>query len=108
MDAHGIFYVGTARPKPGKAAEAAGWWDEEGHALYSSLPGVSSLRSYASQFGLGGEYGIEFWFELENYAVLDQWNDVMAAEPQKYGPMFQKFFDLFEPGPSRVVGDWPD
>lgn len=31
-----------------------------------------------------------------------------AADPGEYGPIFQQFNDLFESGPSRLMGDWPE
>lgn len=106
MDAYGIFFVGTARTKPGKAAAAAQWWGEKGYDSYRSLPGVKSLRTYAGQFGLSGDYGIEFWYEVDNYAVMDRWDEAIAADPQEYGPLFEEFAEFFDVGPSRMMGDW--
>ena len=103
-----IFYVSTARPRPGKGSEAANWWKETGKPFFESIPGVKSLQTFAGQFGLSGEYGIEFWYELENYAVMDLWDKDVAANPQKYGSIFQEFNELFDSGPSRVMGDWPE
>jgi hypothetical protein len=108
MDMYKIFFVGTARPRPGKDGEAAEWWKETGQQAYESFPGVKSLRTLAGQFGLAGQYSIEFWYEIEDYAVMDRWDEVIAADPQKYGPLFQKFGELFETGPSRLLGSWPE
>ena len=108
MDLYRIYFVGTARFRPGKAEEATKWWKEEGAPFYAALPGVKSLRTFAAQFGLGGEYGLEFWYEVDNYAVMDVWDKVISDDPGKYGPVFVKFAELFEGGPSRLMGDWPE
>lgn len=108
MDLYRIYFVGTARFKPGKSQEATKWWREEGEPFYASLPGVKSLQTFASQFGLGGEYSLEFWYEVDDYAVMDVWDKVIADDPGKYGPMFLKFAELFDGGPSRMMGDWPE
>lgn len=108
MDLYRIYFVGTARSRPGKASEASKWWREEGEPFYASLPGVKSLQTYAAQFGLGGAYNLEFWYEIDDYAVMDAWDKVMSEDPGKYGPKFAKFAELFEGGPSRIMGDWPE
>jgi hypothetical protein len=103
-----IFFVGTAAARPGKGSECATWWREKGQAYFESFPGVKSLQAFASQFGLGRRHGFEFWFEIEDYAVLSQWDTGMAANPQKYGPLWVEYVELFETGPNRIVGDWPE
>ena len=108
MDTYRIFFVGTARSKPGIDGEAAKWWTEKGKPFYESMPGVKSLRTYAGQFGLDGKYSIEFWYEIENYGVMDQWDIDMLAHPDRYGPIFKEYGELFENGPSRLMGDWPE
>lgn len=108
MEMYKIFFVGTARPRPGNESKAAKWWEETGQQFYESLPGIKSLQVFSSQFGLGEVYGIEFWYELENYAVMDQWDEVIASDPKKFGPNFRRFNELFESGPSRLVGSWPE
>lgn len=109
MAMYRIYFVGTAKAKPGKSAAAAKWWREKGQAFYESLPGVKSVRVYASQFGLGGsDYGLELWTEIESYATMDRWDEDIAANAQKYGPFFHEFNDLFDSGPSRLMGDWPE
>ena len=108
MGMYRIYFVETAKPKPGKSDTATKWWREKGKAFYESLPGVKSVRAYVSQFGLGGAYGLEIWTEVENYAAMDRWDEDIAANPQKYGPAIREFHDLFESGPSRLMGDWPE
>jgi hypothetical protein len=49
------------------------------------------MLSFAGQFGLGGEFSLEFWYEIEDYAVMDHWDKVIAADPQKYGQVFEEF-----------------
>jgi hypothetical protein len=102
-----LFFVGTARPRPGQDSAAAEWWTEKGEAVYGSLPGVKSVQTFASQFGLAGEFTLEFWLEVASYGALDRWDDAMAAEPARYGQFFEEFNELFEGGPSRLMGDWP-
>ncbi len=108
MEAYRIYFVATARHRPGKAGAGAKWWTEKGQPVFGSLPGVRSVRVYATQFGLGGEYSLEFWYEVENYAALDKWDEAFEADPEKYGPALQGFNDLFEAGPGRMMGDWPE
>ncbi len=108
MDMYRLYFVSTAKTRPGKSSAAAEWWNEKGNPVFGSLSGVKSVKIYASQFGLGGEYSIEIWYEVENYAVMDQWDEDIAADPQKFGPIFEEFEDLFDLGPSRLVGDWPE
>ena len=108
MGLYRLYYVSTARTRPGKSVAAGAWWREKGQAFYHSLPGVKSARIVASQFGLGDTFGHELWLEIENYQVMDLWDQDMAANPQRYGPIFQEFNELFESGSSRLMGDWPE
>lgn len=108
MSEYRLFFVGTATPRPGKGGEAADWWREKGQAYFEAYPGVVSLRTFAGQFNLGRKHGLEFWFEIDNFAVLDAWDADMAADPGKYGPQWAEFADLFESGPSRMMGAWPE
>jgi hypothetical protein len=108
MEMYRLFYVATARSKPGKSTEAAKWWAEKGQTFYESLPGVKSLRTYAGQFGLSGDYGLEFWYEVEDYGVMDRWDADILERPDEYGPIFKEYNDLFESGPSRLMGEWPE
>ena len=108
MELYRIYHVWTAKIKPGKKLdEAAKWWQEKGKATYESLPGVKSVKAYGVQFGLGGEYRLEFWMEMENYAAYDRIDEDLFANPQKYAA-FGEGLDLFEWGPARVMGDWPE
>jgi len=102
-----IYHVWTAKIKPEKMGEAAKWWQEKGKATYESFPGVKSVRAYAAQFALGGEYGLEIWVEMENYAAYDRWDEDLVANPQKYAA-FREIRELFEVGPGRLMGDWPE
>jgi hypothetical protein len=107
MEEFRIYVVSTAKFKPGKTKEALKWWQEKGKALYESTPGTKSVRTYAVQFGLGGEYYIEIWEEKENYASLDLLDKDMDQNPQKYSP-FKEAKELFDGGPTRIMGDWPE
>lgn len=108
MEFYRLYFVSTERTRPGKSSEAAKWWIESGKPTLGSLSGVKSVNAYATQFGLGGVYNIEIWYELENYAVMDQWDEEIAADPEKYGSILKEYGELFESGPSRLVGDWPE
>ena len=108
MSAYRLYFVSTATPRPGKGGEAAKWWREKGQAVFETLPGVKSLQVFASQFGLGRRHNIEFWYEIDDYAVMDKWDDDIAADAAKWGPIFDEFDQLFEGGPSRLMGSWPE
>jgi len=106
MELYRIYHIATAKIKPGKKwDEAAKWWREKGKAMYESMPGVKSVKAYGDQ--LGGEYMLEFWTEMENYAALDRINEHLLANPQKYAALGEAE-DLFEWGPGRLMGDWPE
>lgn len=108
MGLYGLYFVSKAKTKPGKAGAAGVWWREKGKAFYESLPGVKSVRVFATQFGLGDDFGHELWVEIASYAVMDQWDEDIVVHPDKYGPIFREFDELFESGPSRLMGDWPE
>jgi len=110
MEKFRLFWVNTASSRPGKHGEAAKWWRETGQAFFESLPGVKSLQVFAVQFNLGRRpnQNYEFWFEFDDYAVLDKWDEDIMANPEKHGPPNRKFRELFEWGPSRFMGDWPE
>lgn len=103
-----IYFVNTAKSKSGKSAEAAKWWQEKGKAWFESSPSTKSVQAYAAQFSLGGDYFLEFWQEIENYAALDRWDEDMLQHPDKYSPMMKEASDLFDWGPARIMGDWPE
>ena len=106
MEAFKIYYVFTMNVKPGKSNEATKWWQEKGKAVYESTPGVKAVKSYAVQFGLGGNH-IEIWLEMENYAAFDRIDEDLESNPQKYAA-FGESQDLFESSSARVMGDWPE
>lgn len=107
MEEYRIYIVWTAKVKPGKTKETLKWWQEKGKDLFESSPGTKSVRTYAVQFGLGGEYNIEIWVEEENYASLDLLDKDMDQNPQKYSPL-KEAQGLFDWGPTRIMGDWPE
>jgi hypothetical protein len=106
MDPFNLYQVLTVKVKSGKSVEAAKWWKEKGKALYESSPGIKSVKAYGVQFGLGGSF-LEFWLEMENYAVFDRIDEDLDANPQKYAA-FAEFWDLFESSTTRIMGDWPE
>jgi hypothetical protein len=106
-----LFMVGTAKIKPGKFVEATKWWKEKGIPDIKSRPYTESLRCYAGQFGLAGEYYIEIWQEIENYAamdVMDTWIEEDPKRAQSTRELWKAADELFEWGPSRLMGDWPE
>lgn len=107
MGVYRIYHVWTAKIKPGKGDEFAKWWREKGKALSESAPGTKSVRAYAAQFGLGGEYSLELWVEKENYASYDRLDEDILANSQKYAA-WRETQDLVEWGPSRLMGDYPE
>ena len=107
MEAFKIYHVATAKIKPGKGNEASKWWREKGKAVYESIPGFKSAKAYGVQFGLGGEYALEIWLEVENYAAYDRADEDLESNPQNYAA-FGEAQDLLEWGPARVMGDWPE
>ena len=107
MEEFRIYFVSTLKTKPGKEKEVVNWWQEKGKALFESAPGTKSVRTYAVQFGLGGEYDIEIWAEKENYASFDLEDKDYIQNPQKYSA-FKEAQELFDAGPARIMGDWPE
>jgi len=107
MEEYRIYVVSTAKIKSGKTKEALKWWQEKGKALFESTPGTKSVRTYAVQFGLGGEYYIEIWAEKENYASFDLEDKEYIQNPQKYSAL-REAQEVFDWGPARIMGDWPE
>ncbi len=107
MEEFRIYFVSTLKMKSGKTKETLKWWQEKGKALFETSPGTKSVRAYAVQFGLGGEYSIEIWAEMENYASFDLLDKDIDQNPQKYSPL-KEAQELFDWGPSRIMGDWPE
>ncbi len=106
-DQYKLYFVNTARVKPGKGAEAAKWWTDKGLPFYSKMPGVKSVSVFSGQFGLCGEYHLEFWYEIEDYSVLDRWDAEMLAKGAQYAELAIESNELFEGGPNRLMGEWP-
>lgn len=48
MEAYRLYYVSTAKPKPGKGGAAAKWWKGKGAPFFEKVPGVKSIRTYAT------------------------------------------------------------
>jgi hypothetical protein len=111
MEVYRLFLVGHAKIKSGKFAEATKWWKEKGIPDILSRPYTKSLKCYAGQFGLGGEYDIEIWQEIENYAAMDQMDTWILEDPEraeKVRELWKEADELFEWGPNRLMGDWPE
>ncbi len=106
MAQYRIYFVSTAKTRTGKGQDAVRWWNEKGKALFEATPGTKAVRAYTVQFGLGGEYGLEVWREVEDYAALDRLDEDILANPAKYAPWAESR-ELFEWGPARLMGDWP-
>lgn len=111
MEPYKLYWVGQAKIKPGKYTEANKWWREKGAPDILSDPWTVSLRCYAAQFGLGGEYAIEIWQEIENYAAFDRMDKEIFDNPEKIHEkreIWKEARDYFEWGPNRLMGDWPE
>jgi hypothetical protein len=111
MEVYKLYWVGQAKIKPGKSAEATKWWKEKAEPNILSDPWTKSLRCYAVQFGLGGEYTIEIWQELESYAAFDEidkfWEEGSDATKERI-EISKEGTEYIEWGPSRLMGDWPE
>ena len=111
MTEYRLFMVSTSKVKPEKFVEASKWWTEKGLPDLRSRPWAKSVRSYAVQFGFGGEYIIETWTEIEDYAALDEMDKWVIDDParaEENRDMWKEANDYFEWGPSRLMGDWPE
>ncbi|SRR6266498_618576 len=112
MNAYKLYLVGYAKIKPGKFVEATKWWKEKGAPDILSRPWTKSLKCFAAQFGLGsGEFNLEIWQEIENYATLDQMDKWIIEDPKKAAEVreiWEEADALFEWGPNRLMGDWPE
>ena len=111
MAEYKLFMVETANMKAGKGPEAARWWREKGLPHLRSLPWARSVKSYAVQFGLGGEYAIETWVEIEDYAAMDVMDNWWIEDPERAERtrnMWKEAAEYFEWGPTRLMGDWPE
>lgn len=106
-----LYWVTQFKIKQGKGEEATKWWREKGAPDILAEPWTKSLRCYAGQFGLGGGYDFEVWQELETYAAFDSMDQDMIDNPDKYREkreFWRESFEIFEWGPSRLMGDWPE
>jgi hypothetical protein len=111
MTEYKLYFVSTAKIKSGKFVEATKWWGEKGLPDIKTRPWAKSVKSYAGQFGLGEEFGIETWTEIENYAALDKMDNWIIEDQERAEEnrkMWQEANDYFEWGPSRLMGDWPE
>ena len=111
MGAYKLYWVGQCKIKPGKSTEAQKWWEEKGKPNILSKPWTKSVKIYAVQFGLGGEYIIEIWSELESYASFDEmdkfWEE-NSEEAKQFDEVLEEANEYFEWGHSRLMGDWPE
>jgi len=111
MTAYGLYFVRTAKIKPEKFEEAAKWWRERGAPELLSEPWTKSLHTYGLQYGLGGDYDIEVWQEIENYAAFDQMDERFVKDPawaKQWDDLVKESVDYFEWGPAHLMGDWPE
>ena len=111
MEQYKLYWVHLAKIKPGKFAEAAKWWKEKAEPDILADPWTKSLKCYAVQFGLGGEYSIEFWQEIGSYGDFDKidkfWEEGSKRTKEKLEISLEGN-NYFEWGPSRLIGDWPE
>jgi hypothetical protein len=111
MTEYKLFMVSTAKIKSGKFVEATKWWGEKGLPDLKSRPWAKSVKSYAVQFGLGGEYSVETWTEIEDYAAMDEMDKWIIEDPERAQAnteMWQEATEYFEWGPTRLMGDSPE
>jgi len=111
MAAYKLFMVSTLKIKAGKFVEATKWWKEKGLPDLRTRPWTKSLRCYAAQFQLGGEYGIEIWEEIEDYAAMDAMDKWLEEDPKRTAKLldlWKEGNDYFEWGPAKLMGDWPE
>ena len=99
-----LFYVTTWWMTPGKHAEADAW-HEEALKLWGRLPGVKNIESFVPQFSLGKETAMEVWVEIDDYAVLDRWDDAVGEMGDEYLALSEKAADCVTQGPARLMGD---
>ena len=67
---------------------------------------TKSLRVYLAQFGLAGEWELEVWREIEDYAALDKVDAWYAEDPdgaKKRDDLWSESAAYFEWGP---CGSW--
>jgi hypothetical protein len=101
-----LFYVTTWQVLPGRNVEARAWFDKAA-ALWQRLPGVRSMNAFVGQFELSPTTRtIEVWAEIEDYGVLDRWDDAMEELGDEVIALGKKGAACVVQGPSRLVGDY--
>ena len=111
MSDYRIYWVATAKPRPSlEPGVLEKWWRERGKGLHESIPGVKSVRVYQGQWGLGsGQYPLEIWLELENYAAFDRIDEDVMTNMGKWSDTLKEVGEYWESGPYfRLVGEWPE
>jgi hypothetical protein len=111
MTPYRLYLVTAFKIRPAKGVEARKWWREKGAPDIKSKPWTKSLRCFAAQFGLGPDYYLESWQEIENYAAMDtmdQWFLDHPKEAEELAKLWREGEEYFEWGPTRLVGDWPE
>ena len=87
VEAYRLFWVGTLKIKPGKYAEAQKFWREKGLPDILADPWTKSVKCYAVQFGLGGEYAIEVWQESKTMRPSIEWTGASSTIPRRRGSL---------------------
>ena len=101
-----LYYVTTYELIPGKAMDAREWYTQ-GRALWLRLPGVRSVDAYVQQFALGAaSQQLEIWTEIDDYAVLDQWDGAAAEFGDEVVALAKIAAGCVRQGPARLVGDY--
>jgi len=111
MEVYKLYWVGQGKIKPGKNAEATKWWKEKAAPNILSFSWTKSLKCYAGQFGLGGEYTIQIWQEIESYGSFDEMDKFWfedSDKAKKTTEIMKEGQDYFVWGPSTLMGDWPE
>jgi hypothetical protein len=112
MAAYRLYHVMTGKLKQGGSIQEANkWWREKGAPDILSEPWTKSLRVYLAQFGLGGEWELEVWREIDDYAALDKVDAWYAEDPEgakKRDDLWNESAAYFEWGPCRLMGDYPE
>lgn len=107
MASYRIYHIWSGRVKPGRSSLFAQWYNQLGHRMFSSIPGVKSVHAYARQFGLGpGQLDVEVWMEIENYQTYDRFDQDIADNPEKYAAWYE-IDEFMDQRASRIMGDFP-
>lgn len=101
-----LFYVTTWQLVPGRSAEVRAW-HSKAMRLWERLPGVRSIETYAPQFELGAAARtLEVWTEIEDYGVLDRWDDTYAELADDFLALAKQAAGCVHQGPSRLMGSY--